>query len=280
MLLLYIDHFSKLNSKICEPTSDSEALNNEAIAAFTAGNCDLAAELFGKALNQSPGYVPYLTNRALCYYRLGDANQVLDNALASIELDPTWVKGYFYKGKALQMLSNTQEAITCFQICCDMEQNNEDYKLLLQECLAQRKNKMPSSPPQNGVKHAVMCDACKCYPIIGTKYTCSVCSQYNLCRYCHSANSNQQGHDSTHPLTAHEKADDIFDSFSWDVAEDSMTESLSSTSGVSIVPSEFQHQKDDGACYDDTLPLQQQLQQLKMEEEEEQKKYNEMNEKE
>src|SRR5689334_10365808 len=93
-----------------KPTASSEKLKWQAKAAVDEGNYILAIELFSYALEQVPKYAPYLTNRALCYYRLNEADKVLKDATASIQSDPKWTKGYFYKGKALEMLNRKQEA--------------------------------------------------------------------------------------------------------------------------------------------------------------------------
>ncbi|CAF4074067.1 unnamed protein product, partial [Rotaria magnacalcarata] len=119
---------------ISKPTASSEKLKWQAKAAFNEGNYNLAVELFSYALEQVPRYAPYLTNRALCYYRLNDADKVLKDASASIQVDPTWTKGYFYKGKALELLNRKQEAIECYQKCCQLEPNQKEYNDVLRQC--------------------------------------------------------------------------------------------------------------------------------------------------
>ncbi|CAF4786583.1 unnamed protein product, partial [Rotaria sp. Silwood2] len=104
-----------------KPTSSSEKLKWQAKTAVNEGNYTLAVELFSYALEQVPNYSPYLTNRALCYYRLNDADKVLKDASASIQADPKWIKGYFYKGKGLEMLNRKQEAIECYKKCCELD---------------------------------------------------------------------------------------------------------------------------------------------------------------
>ena len=189
----------KMSSTQPKPTASSEKLKTQAKTAFKEGNYTSAIELFSYALEQVPKYAPYLTNRALCHYRLNDADKVYKDATASIQADPSWTKGYFYKGKALEMLDRKQEAIECYRKCCQLEPNQKEYEDVLRECVG------PPPPTSRPVEqlpsHDVLCDVCRCRPIIGTRYKCSVCDDYDLCSKCLSSNPNQKGHKDTHSLT-------------------------------------------------------------------------------
>ena len=191
-----------MSNSTVKPTASSERLKADAKAALTQGKYNLAIELFSYALEQVPRYAPYLTNRALCYLRLDDADKVLRDANSSIQADPTWTKGYFYKGKALEMLDRKKEAIECYRKCCELEPEQKNYQDVLRQAGGSwNPPSKTSQAPSQVVHEEVVCDVCRRSPIVGVRYKCSVCDNYDICSDCITSNPDQRGHRDTHPLT-------------------------------------------------------------------------------
>ena len=51
------------------------------------------------------------TNRALCYLKLGNWNQVVEDCQKAAQLDPSVLKAHFFKGQALVELGKYDGAI-------------------------------------------------------------------------------------------------------------------------------------------------------------------------
>ncbi|CAF3273597.1 unnamed protein product [Rotaria socialis] len=50
------------------------------------------------------------------------------------------------------------------------------------------------------VRHEAQCDTCKAYPVIGMRYRCLRCFNYDLCQTCFFTGDHARKHDGTHPI--------------------------------------------------------------------------------
>jgi len=64
--------------------------------------------------------------------------------------------------------------------------------------------KEPSGEMGGAIHGSVSCDGCGAFPIVGTRYTCSVCPDYDLCSSC----EDKGVHPAQHPLIKHRLAQD------------------------------------------------------------------------
>jgi histone-lysine N-methyltransferase SETD3 len=73
------------------------------------------------------------SNRSASYYELGEefASACLEDALACVELDPSWPKAHFRKGKALALVGEYEQAEEAFQVGIAIEPQNSDLERAL-----------------------------------------------------------------------------------------------------------------------------------------------------
>ncbi|KAF6139783.1 hypothetical protein GIB67_042346 [Kingdonia uniflora] len=69
---------------------------------------------YGMAFDLDPTNAVLLSNRSLCWYRLGQADQALSDAKACRELKPDWPKACFREGAALRLLQRFEDAANAF----------------------------------------------------------------------------------------------------------------------------------------------------------------------
>ncbi|KAL7674454.1 hypothetical protein ACOME3_000735 [Neoechinorhynchus agilis] len=87
--------------------SDQELGNDE----FGKGNYNEAISHYNRAINKCPkSRVPCLTNRSLCFLRLGDNDKALNDAMEALRLDPFYIKAIYRKACALEKLGRLSEA--------------------------------------------------------------------------------------------------------------------------------------------------------------------------
>eukprot|EP00667_Euglena_gracilis_P005197 EG_transcript_5230 len=90
--------------------SAADGLKEEGNAAFKAGDFPAAVQLYTRAIAQSPDDARLYSNRAAAYLALRENGRALTDAMVTMLLRPTWVKGYYRAGVALQGLGRLEEA--------------------------------------------------------------------------------------------------------------------------------------------------------------------------
>ena len=75
---------------------------------------DQAIESYSQAIRIDPTDKVFYSNRSAAYLSKGDAEKALKDARKTVELDPSWPKGYSRVGAALHTLHKYQEAIAAY----------------------------------------------------------------------------------------------------------------------------------------------------------------------
>ena len=106
-------------------------LGNEAVK---AGKHEEAAEHYTSALAAFPADHEVLCNRALCYLTVGENKGgsrmdeyfqlALQDAALAVNLKPTWVKGLYRLGCALQKCKQWKDSAAVFTKVCELEPDN------------------------------------------------------------------------------------------------------------------------------------------------------------
>jgi dystrophin len=63
------------------------------------------------------------------------------------------------------------------------------------------------------VRHEARCDTCKAYPVIGMRYRCLRCFNYDLCQTCFFTGDHAKKHDGSHPIEEYCKQVTPFEDF-------------------------------------------------------------------
>jgi len=140
-----------------EPPSSFKHTGN---AYFAAGQYAEAIEAYTRGIEQEPeasALSVLYGNRALALLKLGgdkafcsrNAAQAEADATRSVELDPTYKKGYFQRATARESLGNSNGAIADYEKILELDPGNVDTKIALARLTVERESKacLPLSTP-------------------------------------------------------------------------------------------------------------------------------------
>ncbi|XP_022143155.1 ankyrin-1 [Momordica charantia] len=82
--------------------------------AFKTKDFHTAVDAYTQAIDLDPSDATLLSNRSLCWIRLGQAEQALADAKACRALRPDWPKACYREGAALRLLQRFEEAANAF----------------------------------------------------------------------------------------------------------------------------------------------------------------------
>ncbi|XP_058105492.1 uncharacterized protein LOC131248974 isoform X2 [Magnolia sinica] len=94
--------------------------------AFRRKDYLLAVDAYTQAIDLDPSEATLLSNRSLCWIRLGQADHALADAKACRALRPDWPKAYYREGAALRLLQRFDEAANAFYEGVKLDPENKE----------------------------------------------------------------------------------------------------------------------------------------------------------
>ncbi|KAG6554247.1 hypothetical protein Mapa_004163 [Marchantia paleacea] len=102
---------------------------------FQTQNYTAAIDAYTQALDLDPSNFQVLSNRSLCWLKIGQAEQALTDAQACRKLAPNWVKAYYREGAALRQLERFDEAADAFYCGVKVNPDSKDVIDAFQEAV-------------------------------------------------------------------------------------------------------------------------------------------------
>ncbi|XP_055816965.1 uncharacterized protein LOC129886341 [Solanum dulcamara] len=101
----------EVNPEAKKRAADAKARGHEA---FKMNDFAMAIDAYTQAIDFDPTDGTLVSNRSLCWLRLGQAEHALSDAKACRELRPDWAKACYREGAALRLLQRFEEAANAF----------------------------------------------------------------------------------------------------------------------------------------------------------------------
>jgi tetratricopeptide (TPR) repeat protein len=94
--------------------------------AFRRQDYSMALDAYKQAIDFDPTNATLLSNRSICWIRMGQAEHALADAKACRALKPDWPKACYREGHALQLLEKFEEAAGAFYEGLMRDPQNKD----------------------------------------------------------------------------------------------------------------------------------------------------------
>ncbi|KAF9605978.1 hypothetical protein IFM89_021304 [Coptis chinensis] len=122
-----------------EVTQEAKEKSLEAKArgedAFRRKDYRMAVDAYTQAFDLDPSNAALLSNRSLCWVRLGQADHALADAKACRALKPEWAKGCYREGAALRLLQRFEEAANAFYEGVQLDPENKELVIAFREAV-------------------------------------------------------------------------------------------------------------------------------------------------
>lgn len=147
---------SKTNGAL---SARAEELKTQGNQKFKEAHFADAVSLYSMALDEAPNSALLLCNRSLAHLKLENYGYAEADASRAIQLEPTYIKGYYRRGSAFFAMGKFKQAIKDLKSVCKIVPNDRDAKnklavaqkelkaILFAECL--EREVMPPLNPEN-----------------------------------------------------------------------------------------------------------------------------------
>ncbi|KAL2633315.1 hypothetical protein R1flu_004794 [Riccia fluitans] len=96
-------------------TETAPSLKDQGNAHYKSGNYLKAAAVYTQAIKADPNNATLYSNRSAAFLNLSKVTKALADAEMTVKLNPTWEKGYFRKGCALEAAERYEEALAVYR---------------------------------------------------------------------------------------------------------------------------------------------------------------------
>lgn len=139
--------FSNIHKDVLDANPETDEAKESLIAelksrgnnAFKHKRLMEADVLYSKAIDLDRSLFTFFGNRSAARLGMGCSDTALQDAESAIEANPTWAKGYFRKGQALEALKRYNEAIEAYEEVLKLEPDNKAVPKKLQKVKAAAK---------------------------------------------------------------------------------------------------------------------------------------------
>eukprot|EP00897_Mesotaenium_endlicherianum_P009467 jgi/Mesen1/8549/ME000484S07937 len=104
----------------------SSSLKDQGNAFFKSGNYLKAAAIYTQAIKNDPQNHALYSNRSAAFLHLSKVTKALADAETTIKLQPSFEKGHFRKGCALEALKKYDEALAAFKEAAELNPQSKD----------------------------------------------------------------------------------------------------------------------------------------------------------
>ncbi|XP_020700699.1 ankyrin-1 [Dendrobium catenatum] len=109
-----------------------------------------AVDAYTQAIDLNPDEPTLLSNRSLCWIRLGQAEQALADAKACRSLNPNWPKACYREGAALRLLQRFDEAANAFYEGVKLDPENKELVEAFREAVEAGRKFHGTDQPKQG----------------------------------------------------------------------------------------------------------------------------------